>query len=247
MPHSRPPGAPRLPPAVARIRASPWRPPRTRGWRGVPAAGSPGRSRRPDPIRATRNSRCSEHRALPTASTEGSSPAARNGHDFGVVSQACGYPCRTYGQPRERRRPCAPRGQSRSPGTAPGAPDRRDRAPGLPDQAMAATYAGRAIGSARERSPTEPGSCSPTLPQSRTTRSRRASWRRRSDSCFGLADSQSGSAAPRPASATWRAKRRSSWKMRATSGRDSSAGATHSALICSTSSRHVEKESLVAG
>jgi hypothetical protein len=30
-------------------------------------------------------------------------------------------------QPRERRRPCAPRGQSRSSGTAPGAPDRRDR------------------------------------------------------------------------------------------------------------------------
>jgi hypothetical protein len=30
-------------------------------------------------------------------------------------------------QPRERRRPCAPRGQSRSSGTVPGAPDRRDR------------------------------------------------------------------------------------------------------------------------
>ena len=33
----------------------------------------------------------------------------------------------TYEQPRERRRPCAPRGQSRSSGAAPGAPDLRDR------------------------------------------------------------------------------------------------------------------------
>jgi hypothetical protein len=36
-------------------------------------------------------------------------------------------PLSDNGQPRERRRLCTPRGQSRSSGTAPGAPDRRDR------------------------------------------------------------------------------------------------------------------------
>ena len=49
---------------------------------------------RADLIRSafSRNARCCKHRAVPTASAEGSSPAARSGHDFGVVSQACGYP-----------------------------------------------------------------------------------------------------------------------------------------------------------
>lgn len=41
-------------------------------------------------------------------------------------------------------------------------------------------------------------------PLPRNTRSRRASWRRRSDSPFGVTDSESGSAATRPVSATER-------------------------------------------
>jgi hypothetical protein len=57
-----------------------------------------------------------KHRAVPAASAQASSPAARSGHDFGVGSQASGYP---VGQQRprafrSRRRAAAPIAESRA-------------------------------------------------------------------------------------------------------------------------------------
>lgn len=71
--------------------------------------------------RVSRSAGCRKHEAA-FGAADTLAPTKRSGHDFAVAGPVNAAPTGQR-QPSERRRPCAPHGQSRSSGMAPGAPD----------------------------------------------------------------------------------------------------------------------------